>query len=150
MGEVDERFGARVMIAAPGRGEDMNGPAAAPYAALTSTNFDGMTPEVLVVSGERDWHPYFSDRQDWRSDAYAAAPAPKTRLEIFDAEHGLGGISAFDAAETTDEDPDRVAAVRTLIWAYLRSELYLGDDAWERATAALAASAAPIGLVESK
>jgi dienelactone hydrolase len=150
VGAVDDRFGARVMIAAAGRGEDLNGPAAQPYAALTSTNFDGMTPKVLVVVGEKDWHPFFSERQDWRSDAYTAAPGPKTRLEIFDAEHGLGGISAFDAAETTDENPDRVAAVRALIWAYLRSELYPEDPAWTRATAALAASTTPIGRVESK
>ncbi|MET8862801.1 hypothetical protein ABZW11_07570 [Nonomuraea sp. NPDC004580] len=76
---MDERFAARVMISAPGRGEDMNGP----------------------------------------------------------AEHRLGGISTFHAAETTDENPDRVAAVRALIWAYLRSELYPGDPAWTLATEAL-------------
>lgn len=149
-GAVDARFGARVMIAAPGRGEDLNGPAAQPYAALTTTDFDGMTPEVLVVVGERDRHPFFSDRRDWRGDAYTAAPAPKTRLEVFEAEHGLGGISTFDAAETTDENPDRVAAVRALIWAYLRSELYPGDPAWARATAKLVGDPAPIGRVESK
>jgi hypothetical protein len=54
VGAVDARFGARVMIAAPGRGEDLDGPAAQPYAALTSTNFDGMTPKVLIVVGEKD------------------------------------------------------------------------------------------------
>ncbi|MFJ6674711.1 alpha/beta hydrolase family protein [Actinosynnema sp. NPDC091369] len=150
VGTVDARFGARVMIAAPGRGEDLNGPAAQSYAVLTTTEFDGMTPEVLVVVGEKDWHPFFSDRRDWRSDPYTAAPAPKTRLEIFEAEHGLGGISAFDAAETTDEDPERVAAVRALIWAYLRSALYPGDPAWARATAMLADGTAPIGRVDSK
>lgn len=150
VGAVDGRFGARVMIAAPGRGEDMNGPAAEPYAALTSTDFDGMTPKVLIVTGEKDWLAFFSDRQDWRRDAYTAAPAPKTLLEIFDAEHGLGGISTFDAAETTDENPDRVAAVRALIWAYLRSELYPEDPAWARATAALTGGTAPVGRVESK
>ncbi|TDE53207.1 alpha/beta hydrolase [Nonomuraea mesophila] len=149
-GAVDDRFSARVMIAAPGRGEDLNGPAAQPYVALTSTDFGGMTPKVLIVVGEKDWHPFFSDRKDWRSDPYTAAPGPKTRLEIFDAEHGLGGISAFDAAETTDENPDRVAAVRALIWAYLRSELYPEDPAWTQATAALAGSTTPIGRVESK
>ncbi|PYC63392.1 chlorophyllase [Micromonospora arborensis] len=150
VGAVDARFSARVMIAAPGCGEDLNGPAAQPYVALTSTNFDGMTPKVLIVVGEKDWHPFFSDRQDWRSDPYTAAPGPKTRLEIFDAEHGLGGISTFDAAETTDENPDRVAAVRALIWAYLRSELYPEDPSWTQATAALADSTTPIGRVESK
>ncbi|MEV4220391.1 chlorophyllase [Nonomuraea sp. NPDC049725] len=117
VGAVDDRFSARVMITAPGCGEDLNGPAAQLYTALTSTGFDGMTPKALIVVGEKDWNPFFSDRQDWRSDPYVAAPRPKTRLEIFDAEHGLGGISTFDAVETTDENPDRVAAVRALIWA---------------------------------
>lgn len=150
VGAVDPRFGARVMIAAPGWGEDMNGPAAQPYAALASTVFDGMTPKVLVIVGEKDWHPFFSDRKDWRSDPYTGAPSPKTLLEIFGAEHSLGGISTFDAAETTDEDPDRVAAVRALIWAYLRSELYPGDLSWAQATAMLTDGTAPIGRVESK
>jgi hypothetical protein len=149
-GAIDARFGARVMIAAPGRGEDLNGPAAQPYAALASTAFDGMTPKVLVVVGEKDWNPVFSDRRDWRSDPYTAAPGPKILLEIFGAEHGFGGISAFDATETTDENPDRVAAVRALIWAYLRSELYPEDPAWTRATAALTGGTTPIGRVESK
>ncbi|GAB2954527.1 alpha/beta hydrolase family protein [Nonomuraea fastidiosa] len=150
IGAVDDRFGARVMIAAPGRGEDMNGPAAEPYAELTTTSFDRMTPKVLVVTGEKDYNPFFSDRQDWRRDPYTAAPGPKVLLEFFEAEHGLGGISTFDAAETTDENPDRVAAVRALIWAYLRSELYPGDPAWTNATAVLAGSAAPVARVESK
>ncbi|GAA3167537.1 hypothetical protein GCM10020001_111460 [Nonomuraea salmonea] len=42
------------------------------------------------------------------------------------------------------------SAVRALIWAYLRSELYPEDPAWTRATAALAAAIPPIGRVESK
>ncbi|MEV4477400.1 MULTISPECIES: hypothetical protein [Nonomuraea] len=64
----------------------MNGPAAQPHAALTGTDFTGMTPKVLVVVGEKDWNASFSDRQDWRGDAYTAAPGPKTLPEIFDAE----------------------------------------------------------------
>lgn len=150
IGAIDERFGARVMIAAPGCGEGMNGGAAVPYAALTTTSFASMTPEVLVVTGENDAHPFFSDRLDWRSDAYTAAPGPKTHLEIVGAEHGLGGIAMFDAAETTDESPDRVAAVRALIWAYVRSELYPGDDAWARAVEALGAGNPPVGRVEAR
>lgn len=45
------------MIAAPGRGADLNGPAAQPYAPLATTAFEGMTPKVLVVVGTKDWHP---------------------------------------------------------------------------------------------
>jgi dienelactone hydrolase len=69
---------------------------------------------------------------------------------LFGAEHGLGGIAGYDAAETTDENPDRVAAVARLTWAYLRTELYPGDSAWQAARDELAADPDPLGRVESK
>ena len=37
--------------------------------------------------------------------------------------HLLGGVSGYDAAETTDEDPERVALVQRLTWV-LRTTLY--------------------------
>ncbi|MFF1488504.1 hypothetical protein ACIGZH_15800 [Streptomyces sp. NPDC058319] len=40
-----------------------------------------------------------------------------------DAEHGLGGIPAFDAAEAADENPDRVTAARALVRAHLRARV---------------------------
>lgn len=48
---------------------------------------------------------------------------------MLDAGHLLSGISGFDAAETSDENPDRVAVLRAMIWAYLCSALYAGDAA---------------------
>jgi hypothetical protein len=63
---------------------------------------------------------------DWHADPYVLSPGPKSLLTLFDAEHGLGGISGYDVAETTDENPDRVAAVQQLTWAYLRTQLYPG------------------------
>jgi len=56
----------------------------------------------------------------------------------------------YDGAETTDENPERVAALRALAWAYLRTALYPGDSAWADATAALATMPNPLGMVESK
>ena len=51
-----------------------------------------------------------------------SSPGPKSLLTLFGAEHsGLGGVAGYDAAETTDEDPERVAAVARLAWAYLRT-----------------------------
>jgi hypothetical protein len=35
-------------------------------------------------------------------------------------------VFGYDVAETTDENPERVAAVAQLTWAYLRAELYPG------------------------
>ncbi|MCA1597594.1 MAG: chlorophyllase, partial [Chloroflexi bacterium] len=77
-------------------------------------------------------------------------PSPKSLLTLFGATHALGGISAYDAKETTDENPERVAALRALVWAYLRSALYLGDSAWTEAIAALDSMPTPMGKVESK
>ncbi len=81
-----------------------------------------MTPKVLVFVGTKDWHS--PTGQDWGRDAYTAPPAPKTRLDNFDdAEHGLGGSPAFNAAEATDENPDRVTAARVLFRAHLRARV---------------------------
>ncbi len=140
LGAVDERIKARVMIAPPGLGTDLGDWATEHYPVLGSSDFAGLAPEALVVAGDKDHHPFFSAREDWRSDAYTMSPSPKTGLVVRDGEHGLGGISAFDASETTDENPERVATVRAMIWAYLRSELYPGDTAWQEAVAALPAA----------
>ena len=53
-------------------------------------------------------------------------------------------------AETTDENPERVAAVQRLAWAYFRTALYPEDPAWPAACAALDEVDAPPGRVESK
>jgi DUF971 family protein len=52
--------------------------------------------------------------------------------------------------ETPDETPGRGATVQRLTWAYLRTELYPGDTAWQTARDELAAGADPLGRVESK
>lgn len=57
---------------------------------------------------------------------------------MFGAGHGLGGVSGYDVAETTDESPERGAAVQRLTWADLRSALYPEDFAWSAECSALA------------
>lgn len=61
-----------------------------------------------------------------------------------------GGILMYDAAETTDENPERVAALRALAWAHLRTALYPGDTAWADASAALGGMPNPSGRVGSR
>jgi hypothetical protein len=46
--------------------------------------------------------------------------------------------------------PERVSAIQRLTWAYLRTELYPGDSAWQAARDALTADPNPLGRVESK
>jgi len=148
---ADSRIKTGVLLAAPGRGgADLSAFAAEHYPVLRNPSFAGMTPPALVVAGDKDVNPMFSDRVDWRADSYALSPGPKYLLTLFGAEHILGGISGYDAAETTDENPERVAVVQRLTWAYLRSELYPGDPAWSDAHAAFMDAPDPLGRIESK
>ncbi|GAA0389612.1 hypothetical protein GCM10008933_20710 [Paenibacillus motobuensis] len=103
---------------------------------MGTTSFATMTTPALVIVGEKDWNSAFSDRKDWRADAYFQSPGPKCLLTLFGAEHGLGWVAAYDAKETTDENPERVAALRALVWSYLRTALYPEDPAWSVACAA--------------
>jgi hypothetical protein len=110
-----------------------------------------MTTPALVVVGEKDTSPQFTARgTDWRADAYFLSPGPKSLLTVFGAEHSLGGISGYDAAETTDENPERVALIQQLTWAYLRTALYPTDPAWPAAQAALMDMPNPLGRIEAK
>jgi predicted alpha/beta-hydrolase family hydrolase len=147
---IDARIKAGVVLAAPGNGADLSAGAAARYPILRTTNFTGMTTPALIVAGDRDLNPAFSTQRDWRSDAYFLSPGPKSLLTVFGGEHMLGGISGYDAAETSDENPARVALVQHFTWAYLRSVMYPEDRAWDAARAALEHSPNPPGRVECK
>jgi pimeloyl-ACP methyl ester carboxylesterase len=147
----DPRIKAGVVIAAPGIGDEhLSSGAADNYPMLKFVDFSKMTGEALVIAGDKDLNVRFSDRLSYRWDAFTFAPAPKTLLTFFGAEHMFGGISGYDAAETSDENPERVATLRALVWAYLRSQLYPGDDSWANAVASLDSGKNPIAKVESK
>ncbi|MBL7253435.1 alpha/beta hydrolase family protein [Paractinoplanes lichenicola] len=148
----DPRVKAGVILASPGVSDEAtDGVMMQRVRMLRFVNFDTMTTPALVVAGDKDLNENFSTRLSYRSDAYTRAPAPKTLLTMHGAEHIFGGITGFDTVETTDENPERVATLRALIWAYLRSALYPGDNAWPAAVAALESGAATSsGSVESK
>lgn len=147
----DPRVKAGVIFAAPGVGDEhLAAFAAEHYPMMNYIDFSAMSRPALVVAGDEDLNENFSDRLSYRWDAYTHSPGPKSLLTVFGAEHILGGISGYDASETTDEDPERVAAVRAMAWAYLRSALYPEDPAWPTALQALEGSAEPFGKVESK
>uniref|UniRef100_UPI0034DFE0E7 alpha/beta hydrolase family protein n=1 Tax=Streptomyces flavofungini TaxID=68200 RepID=UPI0034DFE0E7 len=149
---ADPRITAGVLLAAPGRGGDaLNEPIAASLPFLTTTDFSAMTTPTLVVAGDKDASAHLTNRGPrWHTDPYGLAPGPKTLLTLFDAEHGLGGVSGYDVAETTDENPGRVAAVQRLTWAYLHDWCHPGDGAWQSACAALTTGPDALGSVESK
>jgi predicted dienelactone hydrolase len=149
---AEPRITAGVLLAVPGRGGDaLSEFAATNYPFFLTTDFSQMTRPALVVAGDKDASEHLTVRgPDWHTDPYFLSPGPKSLLTVFGAEHGLGGIAGYDAAETTDENPERVTAVARLTGAYLRTELYPGDPAWQAARDALTGSPNPPGQVESR
>ncbi|MER5425361.1 alpha/beta hydrolase family protein [Streptosporangium roseum] len=149
---ADPRVKAGVLLAATGRGGDaLTEFTVENYSFFLTTDFSEMTTPALVVAGDKDASAFLTVMgPDWHTDPYFLAPGPKSLLTLFDAEHGLGGISGYDVAETTDENPERVAAVARLTSAYLRTQLHPGDNAWQTALEALTTSPNPVGRIESK
>ena len=149
---AEPRIKAGVLLASTGRGGDaVTEFVAENYSFLSTTDFSEMATPTLVVAGDKDTSTHLTVRgADWHADPYFLSPGPKSLLTLFDAEHGLGGVSGYDVAETTDESPERVAAVQRLSWAYLRTELYPEDPAWPAARAALMDAPDPLGRVEYK
>ncbi|WP_459740239.1 alpha/beta hydrolase family protein [Streptomyces sp. E-15] len=149
---VEPRIKAGVLLAAPGRGGDaFNGPMAERWPIIGAVDFSTMAAPALVVAGDKDDSRHFTDMgPDWHADPYTLAPGPKTLFTLFDAEHGLGGIAGYDAAETTDENPERVAALARLTAAYLHTQLHPGAHTWQTVCEEVTAGPAPIGRVEFK
>ncbi|MEU2084835.1 chlorophyllase [Streptomyces albus] len=148
----EPRITAGVLLATTGRGGDvLTETVVENWPFFKTTDFSRMTTPTLVVAGDKDDSAHLTVAgPDWHADPYVLAPGPKTLLTLFGAEHGLGGISGYDVAETTDENPGRVSAVQHLTWAYLRSRLFPGDSAWQKASEALTGGTSPWGRVESK
>jgi predicted dienelactone hydrolase len=149
---TEPRITAGVLLAAPGRGGDaLSAYAAEHYAFFRTMDFSRMTTPALVVAGDKDASAHLTVLGPrWHTDPYVLAPGRKSLLTLFGAEHGLGGVSGYDVAETTDESPERVAAVQRLTWAYLRGEFHPGDPAWQAAQDALTSGPGAVGRVESK
>ncbi|MEV7558551.1 alpha/beta fold hydrolase [Streptomyces sp. NPDC089795] len=149
---ADPRIKAGVLLAAPGRGGDaLTEFTVENYSFFLTTDFSSMTTPALVVAGDKDDSAFLTVRgPDWHTDPYTLAPGPKSLLTLFEAEHGLGGVSGYDVAETTDENPERVAAVARLTLAYLRTALCPGDPCWQAAREILTAGPGSLGRIESK
>lgn len=149
---AEPRFKAGVLLAAPGGGGDaFNGPMAEQWPVIGAVDFSTMTTPARVVTGDKDDPSHFTDTgPDWHAEPYTLSPGPKTLLTLFGAEHGLGGVAGYDAAETTDENPERLAALARLTAAYLHTRLHPGSDAWQPAVEALTTGPDPVGRVESK
>ncbi|MFF2302881.1 alpha/beta hydrolase family protein [Streptomyces sp. NPDC058128] len=145
----DPRVTAGVLLALTGLGDDLT-PFAAEHFPFMRPSFNTMTTPALIVAGDRDQSRLSTRGPDWFTDPYTHSPADKSLLTLFGAEHSLGGIVGREVAETTDENPARVALVQHLTTAFLRKAL-LGDEAgWKAARTALEEDPAPLGELRSK
>ncbi len=146
----ETRIVAGVVLAGIGSGGADMSDSGKKLVPFFGADFSNMATPALVVYGDEDVSPHLTVRgADWHADMYAHAPGPKDLLTIKGAKHGLGGISGWDAGETLDESPERLAVVQRMTWAYLRSRLYEGDAAWSEACKALEGLEG-LGKTESK
>jgi len=109
-----------------------------------------MTTPALVVAGDHDDIPLSVRGPDWMTDPYFLSPGLKSLLTLFGAEHSLGGIAGYEAKETTDENPERVALIQRASWAYLRHSLGIEDASWSAVQKNVSESTNPLGRIESK
>lgn len=146
----DARIKAGILLTPGGRGGKDLSPFAAEHYPFMNPSYAEMTTPTLVIVGDKDISPLTIRGWDWFTDAYTLSPGANWLVTLFGGEHLLGGISGYLVTETTDENPERVAAVQQLTWAYLRTALYPEDPAWAAVCAALMEKADAIGAVEGK
>ncbi|MFI6004190.1 alpha/beta hydrolase family protein [Streptomyces sp. NPDC051366] len=145
----DPRVTAGVLFALTGLGDTLT-PFAAENLPFMKPSFDTMTTPALLVAGDNDDSMLSTRGPDWFTDPYTYSPADKSLLTLFGAEHSLGGIPGYEVAETTDENPARVALIQQLTTAFLRSALFPGDTSWKTAATALENDPDPLGNLQSK
>ncbi|MCX4870539.1 MULTISPECIES: chlorophyllase [unclassified Streptomyces] len=120
---------AGALIAATGTGDTLT-PFAAEHLPFMRPDYSTMTTPALVVAGGKDRSQLSTRGPEWFTDAYHLSPSPKILLTIAEGEHTLGGIAGEMVAETTDEDPARVALVANAVSAYLLDAFKLNSAAW--------------------
>lgn len=147
---AEPRIKAFVTIGAPGASAGLTDVAKDRYAVFAGTDFTTMTLPTLIVHGDKDINPNFSDQDNWRADGYYLSKGPKSLLTVYGAEHIFGGISGYDALETTDESPERVAFVCESILAYLRTTLNPDDTSWSELEKALNGVPGAKGRIDNK
>jgi len=147
---LDSRIKAGILLTPAGKGGADLSPFAAEHFPFMNPSYTEMKTPTLVVAGDKDDSPLTIRGWDWFTDAYTLSPGANALLTLFGGEHLLGGISGYLVTETSDENPERVAVVQRLTWAYLRTALYPEDSAWHDAYTELMESPNPLGKVEVK
>jgi predicted alpha/beta-hydrolase family hydrolase len=147
---TEARIKAFVIIGTPGAPSGLSEFAKVHYPVLAGTDFTTMSLPALIVNGDEDKNPNFSDQDNWRADGYYLSKGPKSLLTVYGAEHIFGGISGYDALETSDESPERVAFVCEAILAYLSTALSANDTSWSMLEKALNGAPGAKGRIDNK
>jgi pimeloyl-ACP methyl ester carboxylesterase len=148
---LEPRISVGVLLAPPGNGGDDASEFARENYSFMNPDYSTLTTRTLVVVGEDDVAPMQTIRgADWHEDAYHHGPGADCLLTLLGAKHGLGGVAGYDAKETDDEDPDRLAVVQRMTLAYLRSALHMNERDWPEACAALQNHASSLGRLRFK
>ncbi|KAG2870092.1 hypothetical protein PC115_g25229 [Phytophthora cactorum] len=149
----DSRIKAGVLFATAGQGGDSLTPFAAENMPHLNVSFAHMTTPSLVIVGDQDYVPQKYQLTvrgpEWMADPYFLSPGAESLLTLIGAEHSLGGIPGYEVKETTDENPEQVALIQRVTWAYLRHALDIDHASWSAINKTLE-SASPIGRLESK
>lgn len=144
----DSRVTAGILFAATGLGGGELHPFVKANFPFMRTSFQQLTSPTLVVAGDRDQSKMSSRGPDWFTDAYTHSPGATDPLTFYGAKHALGGIVGYEVAETTDENPERVAVIQRINTSYLRTALHVDENSWAASHTAFRDSTEPI--VESK
>ncbi|GHB35664.1 hypothetical protein GCM10010331_23820 [Streptomyces xanthochromogenes] len=120
---------AGALIGATGTGDTLT-PFAVERLPFMRPDYSAMTTPALIVAGGKDQSQLSTRGPEWFTDAYHLSPSPKALLSIVDGEHTFGGLAGEMVAETTDEDPARVALVADAISAYLFDAFEISGAAW--------------------
>lgn len=148
---LDQRIKVGVLLAAVGKGGDDLIESVREKWPTFNPDYSSMITRNLVVYGDEDFSLHFTTRDaDWHADPYHISPASDFLLTLVAGKHGLGGIAGYDAKETDDEDPDRLAITQKMTSAYLKSALYEDDNTWKQASEALGAFASKHAHIEGK
>ncbi|MBC07906.1 alpha/beta fold hydrolase [Thalassospira sp.] len=148
---IETRIKVGVLLAAPGNGGDSLSAHARANYTIMNPDFSHMTTRTLVVAGDADNNPHLTTRgAAWHTDPFHCSPGSDFLLTLKGGKHGLGGIAGYDAKETDDEDPDRLAVTQRMTAAYLRSAFDESDPAWAEACEALATHGADLAYVTGK
>lgn len=147
----EPRIKAGVLLAPPGNGGEELSEFARTHFPELNPDYSHLMTRALLVVGDADVNPFMTVRgPEWYTAAWRDGPGVDAMLTLVGGRHGLGGVAGYDAKETGDEDPDRLAVVQRMTAAYLRSALYDGDAAWTEACRTLETQASSLARVDRR